>query len=505
MNTCLVKREAGRQGTVWATEKILSNYYSNKLALISTGGVGSEYLTRLLNIEHTKEINPNTNRPIKGAFVHFPRPPLGFAPKAVIYVYGDIFNSILSQVGRHPENAAKLCNSVTYQKFHDLQQLFDSPSTDPFNIQKQIMSFHSDKINCPLIILKYNFDTSLIPILIKLTGKKEFNDYNFRRRKSKFKQLSDSNRAKLRDLYGSLNTIVRNSPDLIIRFPSNNTKLSQNDVLKYVVKNKLPGNRVKHYKCINGYEIYNERDCKCSSSNKFGRLRIKKRNEKRFGIVDFADRGITLKGPGAGVEDFRYISYKKSTLVIMNGKDAAGFRNMYIYNVNRNRLCKLYINNYDISSIKIQKNWTPYVWNDKIYFIYSFSELCVLELINLNTGECSCIKGNPFNYDNDYKYFGSTPLIQWNYPNYIGFLHTRLPHYSVPVVFDVEKLEVKHIGEQIIFTRPECIVPWREKIVQFPYDLCIQKDNIVLSVEFEDKCPTLIYLDYIAFCKAFSV
>ena len=479
MDTCLVKSGAGRKRTVWATEEILSDFYSNKLTLISTGGVGSEYLTRLLNIEHTKEINPKTNRPLKGAFVHFPRPPVGFAPKAIIYVYGDIFNSILSQVGRHPDNAAKLCNDLTYQKFHNLQHLFDSRSTDPFNIQRQILSFHSNKINCPVIMLKYNFDTSLIPILIKLTGKKEFNDYKFLPRESKFDQLSDSNKTKLRNLYGSLKLIVKNSPDLIIRFPSNNTKLSQSDVLKYVVKNKLPGSRVKHYKCINGYEIYNERDCTYNTSSKFGRLRIRTPNEKRFGIVDLANKGITLRGLGAGVEDFRYISYKKSTLVVMNGKNAQGFRNMYIYNVNRNHLCKLYINNYDISSIKTQKNWTPYVWNDKIYLIYSFSELCVLELVNLNTGECSCIKGNPFHYNNDYKYFGSTPLIQWNYPNYIGFLHTRLPHYSVPVIFDVEKLEVKHIGKPIIFTRPECVKPWRGKRVQFPYDLCIQKDSIV--------------------------
>ena len=41
--------------------------------------------------------------------------------------------------------------------------------------------------------------------------------------------------------------------------------------------------------------------------------------------------------------------------------------------------------------------------------------------------------------------------------------------------------------------------------MQFPYNLTIDKNHIILSVEFEDKCPTLIYLDYINFCKSFSL
>ena len=104
----------------------------------------------------------------------------------------------------------------------------------------------------------------------------------------------------------------------------------------------------------------------------------------------------------------------------------------------------------------------------------------------------------------NYKYFGSTPLIPWNYPNYIGFVHTRSPHYSCPIIFNVETLNVEYIGKEIIFENPKPNLRWRNKIVQFPYDLEISEDKIVLSVEFEDKCPTQVYLDYIAFCKSFS-
>ena len=72
----------------WINEEILSEYYKNKTLLISTGGVASEYLTKLLNIYHTKSVLSD-GRSIKGAVVHFPYPPSDV--KRVIYIYGDIY------------------------------------------------------------------------------------------------------------------------------------------------------------------------------------------------------------------------------------------------------------------------------------------------------------------------------------------------------------------------------------------------------------------------------
>ena len=163
----------------------------------------------------------------------------------------------------------------------------------------------------------------------------------------------------------------------------------------------------------------------------------------------------------------------------MNGLDNKRNRNMYLYNVDDNIFCKLYISNYDISTIKKQKNWTPYIHFNKLYFIYSLNQLCILEVEDIISGQCKCIKGNPFNYDNNYKYFGSTSLVQWNYPNYIGFVHTRSPYYSCPIIFNVETLNVEYIGKEIIFENPKPDLRWRNRIVQFPYDLEISEDNII--------------------------
>lgn len=470
-------------------EDMLVKHLKDKEMLISHGGVGSEYLTQLLNINYPHIILPDLNITLKNACVHFPYPPLHL--NKVFYIYGDIFNSIISQIRRHPINAAKLCNNFNYKRFNSLTELVNTKEYDPFNIEKQILRFMNDKVSYPIIILKYGFKRSLIPILINVSGNNNFKDYIFKERQSII-NLEDDDIKKLVIKYQKTYQITVNSPQLIIRYPTSSYSLLQSDVIKYDVRNNYPGKRIKHFAICNGYEIYNERDI----NNSYGAIRIKKKGEDIFNPLSLIVNDV---------EDPRYFIYHDKTYIIMNGtNDNRETRDMYLYNIESNNICKLFINNYDISNLKIQKNWTPYIHLDELYIIYSFNELCILKVLNMTTGECTCIKGNPLNYNNNYKYFGSTPLIQWNYPNYIGFVHTRAPWYSCPIIYNAEEMNVKYIGKPIIFKNPPQAIPWRNKIVQFPYNLEIINNNIILSVEFEDRCPTRIFINYISFCKLFS-
>lgn len=487
----------------WINENEIIKYCKGNKVLISHGGVSSEYLTNLLQIKYPSIIL-SSNKPLKGSIVHYPYPPPELSQ--VIYVYGDIYNAILSQLERHPDNPSKLCNNLDYYHFHNLKELCECPNEDPFNLEKQIFRFMNDQTEYPIIILKYGFHKSLLSVLAESTGNQNFMKYQFKTRKERFKVLENYQKENLMTLYSRLNHIVKQSPDLIIRYPSSiSYQLSQKDVLKYKVKNKFPGKRMKHYRLIGGYEIYNERDCSYKPGTcKYGVLRIRKIGEPYFKIYDFQEKGLNITSKDGGVEDPRYFKLNDSIYVLVNSLEPDQRREMYLYNLERDHLVKLWIKEYDLSGIKRQKNWTPYVYFKELYLIYSFDPLCVLKVTDLEKGECQCLKGNPLEFNNDFDVFGSTPLIQWNYPNFIGFAHSRLPHYSCPIIFDVEKLEIKYIGKPIIFKNPKGITPWRGKIVQFPYDLTIKGNNVILRVEFEDKCPTLVYLDYIGFCKAFS-
>ena len=195
-------------------------------------------------------------------------------------------------------------------------------NADPFNIEKQINNFFTNQIDYPIILLKYNFDESLIPILIEITKNINFKCYKHKERDNRFTKLSNKEKIQFKNIYGKLNNITKNQPDLVIRFPKNNYMLSMIDVIKYDVNNDFPGKRIKHYAKINGYEIYNERDrtYKKKSSN-YGVIRLKKTNEKDFTIYNFAKYNINIINDCGGVEDPRYFVYKDNTYILMNGLD----------------------------------------------------------------------------------------------------------------------------------------------------------------------------------------
>ena len=105
---------------------------TNKLWIVSHGGVGSEYLRSLIALGRSAtkgsdsdptfiqghKVGTLKKRPFRGVVAHFPYPP-STGPKLCIYVYGDIYNSILSQIRRHVDNPAKLHNDEEYPRWTD--------------------------------------------------------------------------------------------------------------------------------------------------------------------------------------------------------------------------------------------------------------------------------------------------------------------------------------------------------------------------------------------------
>ena len=484
-------------------EDIIIKNLSNKIWLVSHGGVGSEYLTKQLNIKYPKfKIG---SRPFKGCVVHFPYP-VKTGPKLCIYLYGDIYNSIISQTPRHYDNSKKLHNDENYPEFHTIDDILKHSSSDPFGITNQIKNFMSMEVDYPIILLKYPLKKHSIRILEKFLGQKI--DYNFKKRKSKLEFLDKKDKDKLIKLYKNTDNIVKNLPDVIIRYPKNQKEytLSDKDITNTEIKTKgLKGNRVKHFLERDNIQVYSERDVLNKNTNtKYGRLRIKFPNSNEWKIKEFEDK-LNLKVDFGGLEDPRIFKFNNNIFALMNGiTKSTSRREMYLYNINKDNLVKLYTTNFNLDSILEQKNWTPYVYKDELYFIYSFSELCVLKLIDIERGECKVVKGNPLNYNDSKGIYGSTSFVPWNFPYYIGFAHTRNPWRAVPITYDVESMEIVKIGNVINFTNPKEAIPWRGKSVQFPYDLRIKNGEIILGVEFEDRCPTLLNIDYISFCKQFK-
>ena len=248
---------------------------------------------------------------------------------------------------------------------------------------------------------------------------------------------------------------------------------------------KLPvGIRSKHLYKDDNYIIYNERDNegKLFEGNGYGRM-ISKTNKTDY-IPTIFDIHNNSTGNG-GSEDYRYIIFNEDLYIIMNGLPKnSNKRQMYLYNIKKNEICQLYIKNYDVNNI-YQKNWTPYVYKNELYFIYSFSELCVVKLKNGITGECELVYGNPSLFTNK-TIFGGTNLYNWKNDLFIGFAHIRNPWYGVPIIFDAKNYKYITTTTPIKLKTPFELNLLKDKIVQYPYYFTKCRDNYELSVCHQD-------------------
>lgn len=287
--------------------------------------------------------------------------------------------------------------------------------------------------------------------------------------------------------------------------------LSQMDVLRYEVKKNLLGRRVKHFIEVDGVEIYNERDCGIVPNEfaGFGKLWVKPRGCGGFRAIgtNIGDASV----PFGGAEDPRSFRLNEKVYVIFNRNNPEMPTSMHLYDVDSERCTRLWVSNDNNAAARQhQKNWVPYVLDGCLYFVYLFNRACVLRVIDVDTGECECIKGSTATTESvgppsSIKYYGGTPLVRWKDDLYVGFGHTRRPWRAVPVLYDSSKMEVVRATGPISFSNPPEAVPWRGKSVQFPYDLQINEHAVRLCIEFEDRCPTWLHLDYEAFCRQFAV
>ena len=178
INRYLMNMVIGHEPRSFITDSEIDRHLSMiKLTIISHGGVASTYLTKILNIKYPNvkiRRNPFHRKKkiltFENAFVHFPRPPITNKIQQCIYLYGDIYNSLISQIKRHPINSSKLCNDMSYPHISSFKQLDEIKTKDPFNIYKQIINFMNKNIQYPIILLKYGFSNKLIPLLVKITN-----------------------------------------------------------------------------------------------------------------------------------------------------------------------------------------------------------------------------------------------------------------------------------------------------------------------------------------------
>ena len=275
----------------------------------------------------------------------------------------------------------------------------------------------------------------------------------------------------------------------------NTINAEQNIIKKEIKGYNLSKKRVKHYCEIDKYTLYNERN----DEKKIGNIYINYGNN-HYQILS-SNNKIKKKGNNIGFEDPRVFSYKNNNYILVNAIGINSIRNMYLINIEKKSVVQLkVINNNHMNTID-QKNWSPYIYNNKLYFIYSFMPLVILETINIEDGYVKLVKGNEedqsnLNKNNDDKIFGSTPLIPYQDGNYICFTHTRNPYLAVPLIYNPFTMKIIKIGNKLLFDYPKESQTKKNnwKNVQFAYDIKKDKDIYKLYIEFRNKCSGILYI-----------
>ena len=113
----------------------------------------------------------------------------------------------------------------------------------------------------------------------------------------------------------------------------------------------------------------------------------------------------------------------------------------------------------------IEKNWTPFVKDNKLFFIYSYDPLIVLSYDFNSEGVCNIIyKENNVTIPFDFKYIrGSSNLIQLCDEYYIGFVHSTIftnrlniggykyPYYfPFLILLDTQKWKIVYLSNPLL-------------------------------------------------------
>lgn len=110
----------------------------------------------------------------------------------------------------------------------------------------------------------------------------------------------------------------------------------------------------------------------------------------------------------------------ESVWIVFNMLNENGYRQMFLMNVVESALpLPLSISGQPIKAV--EKNWTPFVFNEKLHFIYSFSPLVILSC-DRETGICSATQKNQ-SLPSIGQYRGGTPALQIGSNVFQGFLH----------------------------------------------------------------------------------
>ena len=283
---------------------------------------------------------------------------------------------------------------------------------------------------------------------------------------------------------------------------------------------------VKHFQRVGQFFVANFRDGKCGHM-----LSWEEDAVQPFVLpTTSSSEGCTVtRGMPIGLEDPRSILWRGRPWVVAHERHRVGsMKGMVLVELSTRKTVQLWLGEKGQRKTQywarlacthgkvppvgqcVEKNWTPFVWRDRLRFVYSMSPLSVVELASAETGECKVVAGN-LDYvrnDNGTTIAGGTPLLPlasfttsidgFSVDALVGFAHViekargLVLYRTVAVLLDAERNELR-VGPTVDFPWPKHpLARSREaKEVQYPYELeMVGVGRVRVGVEINDCFPT---------------
>ena len=143
--------------------------------------------------------------------------------------------------------------------------------------------------------------------------------------------------------------------------------------------------------------------------------------------------------------------------------------------------------NTEMKCRNIEKNWSPFVKNNKIHFVYSYDPLIILEYDLNKDGICKIVfkqenaEESPFHNTENTYLRGGTNLLPYYDDYYIGACHTRTniqkDYYTVIVILDTKNWEIVHLSKPVMY-----LLPFDSSKENIKEDLCFKKMGTNINI-----------------------
>ncbi len=223
-------------------------------------------------------------------------------------------------------------------------------------------------------------------------------------------------------------------------------------------------------------------------------------------------------------EDPRLFRYHNQLYMLFNMDNIGGNRSMYlaeITNQNSGPTITRYLRLPSPFGSKVEKNWSPIIHNNKLYFVYSYEPNLVLIEPNIKTGSSKVITKMPNKINSGYgQVRGGTQFVPIGDNSYLSIAHTsieikntlsgkkravKLVYFAYPVIIKFndkgEARFVDDINRNPIFAHT---IPYNqtiEKDVFFPSGLVVSGENLVITSGVSDQHSSLIVVNKEKFLK----